>query len=285
MSLIEKNDALVSEAERLGLELRRKNEPDASTLFGRYSYNAETGVITGPTGKPLKSSENRGVWRVGLWSKENKNSVPVMVGRLAFAIQHGRWPVGLSYRDRDTTNHCAANLKETYSKALQTARAIAADPVSFQRSLVRSALPDGFPDWETFEALQDPSNLVGAYYRGRFIPDEINKIDDVLRHGTLTDRQRIVLENKLILFRYSWVKAINAANAVRVFAGWPCAGNWLPEKPKETTGARVGPKGPTRAQNKAAGVSRSRTGTSLLSLCLKKPGGARRSVAGKKRGR
>jgi len=285
MSTIEKNDALRSEAERLGLELRRKNEPDASTLWQRFTYNAETGVITGPMGKPLKASENRGVWRVGLWA--NKKSVPVMVGRLAFAIQHERWPVGIIYRDGDTSNHCAANLVEVASRALKTARAIASGAVSAERSLVALPLPDGFPDWETFEAAQDPANLAGAYYRGRFIPDEINKIDEVLLYGTLTDRQRVALEKQVILFRYRWVEAIKAASAFRVLGGLPghAFGNWMPEKPKETTGVRVGPKGPTRAQKKAAGVSLTQTGLGVLSNALKNAGWHRRSRAGKKRGR
>ena len=99
--------------------MRRPHEPSANSLARRYRYDPETGAIIGPR-CVLKPRYNRGYYRVGVW--HNGATVSVEVGRLAFAIQHGRWPVGIRHESGKTTDCRAVNLSETVSYRLHGIR-------------------------------------------------------------------------------------------------------------------------------------------------------------------
>lgn len=120
-NLIEKSDNTYRKLKELGLSEQRPREPDAKWLEGRYHYNPFTGEIRGPSGKVLKPVVNGryGTVRVGVFYK--KKTVAVTVGRLAFALQHGRWPVGIGYRNSDLADNAAENLYEVSSRKLNEA--------------------------------------------------------------------------------------------------------------------------------------------------------------------
>lgn len=178
--LIGISDDLRIEAESFGLRLGREYEPDAQTLAGRYHYEPDTGHIIGPRGKVLTPQPNNGVWRNNVW--HDGRAVSVMIGRLAFAIQYGRWPVGIAYRNGDTSDHRAANLTECVSVALKRARK--------SQDVYDLVIWEGLP---TPTGL-DVSDYAGAWSGGRYICDEMADVWEALEYDRLTDRERSVLQ-------------------------------------------------------------------------------------------
>lgn len=177
--LIAERPDLVAECEQLGVTLKRRNEPEASTLVGRFRYCEETGEIIGPRGKALKPVANRDAFRVAVWH-ENR-AVSVMVGRLAFALQHGRWPVGVVYLNGDTSDNRAENLTECGSRRLNAARKAArrVEPTQSRSGVHVSPL--------------DVRSRRGAWSGGLCLPDEIERIERALDSGALgrLDRRRL----------------------------------------------------------------------------------------------
>jgi len=239
MTMIEKKDALLAELEQLGLESKKRHEPEAGALAGRYSYDPETGDIVGPSGKSLKPHPNRGVFRVGLW--HDGRSVRVITGRLAFALQHGRWPVGVHYLNGDTSDNSAANVVECRSLALKAAKP---KPIAAPAAvLVPVVLVD--------QRAVDPRNYRGANWGGKNVFDEMRMIRRVLNSSKLLPWQRRKLEAVLVRLdriadRLCRVAASAAGSSV---AG---AAPSSPSVSKHRAGVR--PKGPSLAQKKAGGL-------------------------------
>ena len=178
--LIAKRPDLVAECEQLGVTLKRRSKPEAASLAGRFRYCGETGVIFGPRGKALKPVANRGAYRVGVW--HDGTSVRVGVGRLAFALQHGRWPVGVMYLNGDTSDSRAENLIECGSQRLKSAKLAA----SYGEPEVARGLAHVSPI--------DLRARRGAWSRGLCLPDELKRIERLLASGVLKRHDRLRLE-------------------------------------------------------------------------------------------
>lgn len=136
---IERDDYLYGQAEGAGLAVRHGAEPDADALQGRYRYDGQSGQVFGPSGKPLKPVRSARGWRVGLYLAKGR-VVSVDVGRVAFAIQHGRWPVAVRYVNLDRSDFRAANIIECRSAAyrrVENSGLLPAETVRDRRSLVR----------------------------------------------------------------------------------------------------------------------------------------------------
>ena len=242
METIKADSDLASEAVKLGLSDRRQQEPEAAMLVGRYRYDSQSGHIVGPRGKPLKAFFNKGVWRVGVW--HNGRSVSIMVGRLAFALQHGRWPVGIKYLNGDTKDQRAANLEEAVSRALKEARRLAVE----RGRLALPAVSDQVAEYD--ERRGKPENYRLAKYRGRDVLAEIQKLRRILKSSyPLTRNERVKLEFALARHSSAWYRCCELAAA---YDGAQMACR-APRAPRSAQ-FLVKPKGPTVRQVRAAGL-------------------------------
>jgi len=271
MSVIAKNDALLAELEQLGLEAKKASEPEAGSLAVRYRYDPETGQIFGPKGKALKAALNRGTWRVGVWHEGT--SVRVMVGRLAFALQYGRWPVGVRYVNGDTSDHRAENLRECESLAMKAARRDGGSASTDLVALPSSSFGEG-PDFS------DPRSYRAAVWRGRDLRDELDMIERVLGSSVgLHPVQRLKLESVHARMLRQWSRAVAAAAYVSAKLAYSGSGpapveRQVPDVPLAVT---RGPAGPSAAQKKAAGVRPSRKPKAGPSAAQMKAAGVRPS--------
>lgn len=192
MTTIKTDSALHLEALELGWSGSRKGDPPLNEVTGRYLYNPETGAITGPSGKVLKEqhSKRRDSWRVGVFAVDRVHMVNV--GRLGFALQHGRWPVGLRYRNGDCADNSAFNLVEAPSPEMVKARRKG----SFQnkKGWLHIAYVDPVKDWKDILEKAYPYGRRGAIYRGKPVDQILEALGRALKSKRLTVRERQKLE-------------------------------------------------------------------------------------------
>jgi len=181
MPELEKNDQLYEAALALGWAGSASGDPDIEKIVGRYSFDAEEGIITGPSGKQLKAVYSPWAfsWRVGVYVDES--SKRVNVGRLAFALTHGRWPVGIHFKNKKLNDVRASNLCEVKSAEFKKAEKYGVWPG--QGVIVWT---DRLDRTDAF----NPRHRRGAVRLGRNVFDEKRRIENALKSEALTERER-----------------------------------------------------------------------------------------------
>ena len=101
-------------------QLRKHSLPPIEWLRERYSYDPETGAITGPRGKTVKSKVGNGYLRIAI--AYNGRLVKLQQHRLAFALMQNRWPHLVDHINADRGDNRWCNLRESSNSENTTTR-------------------------------------------------------------------------------------------------------------------------------------------------------------------
>jgi len=115
MKVIEQNVDALERGRALGFKDQRASEPPPEWVRERFRYRPARGQLVGPRGDVLKL---RPAWRgggprIGYWSEGTSKTLDA--ARVAFVVQHGRWPCWLECVSGDAEDLRAVNWREAVS--------------------------------------------------------------------------------------------------------------------------------------------------------------------------
>jgi hypothetical protein len=95
--------------------MRKHELPSIEWLRQRFSYDPETGIITGPRSQPIGHIGDNGYFTVSTTAHSGKR-MTIRRGRLGFALKEGRWPFLMDHINRIRTDDRWTNLREATAR-------------------------------------------------------------------------------------------------------------------------------------------------------------------------